>query len=51
MIEGLRGVSDDAKRSCGDGLLDKTIAIGRAAFHGHKDGAGMHAARVVFRRR
>ena len=48
MIESLFGVSDDAESSGGDGFLDEAIAVGRAAFHGHKNGAGAHAARVVF---
>ncbi len=48
MVEGLRGVGDDAERAGGDGFLDVAIAVGRAAFHGDEDGAGAHAARVVF---
>ena len=48
MIEGRRGVSDDAERAGGDGLVDVAIAVGRAALHGDEDGAGLDAARVVF---
>ena len=47
MVEGLRGVGDDAERAGGDGFLDVAIAVGRAALHGHEDRAGAHAARVV----
>ena len=48
VVEGLRGVGDDAERARGDSLVDVAIAVGRAAFHGDEDGAGAHAARVVF---
>ena len=48
MIEGLRGVGDDAERAGGNGLVDVAIAVGRAAFHGDENRAGTHAARVVF---
>ena len=48
MIEGGRGVSDDAERAGGEGLVDVAIAVGRAALHGDEDGAGPHAAGVVF---
>ena len=47
MVESLLGVSDDANCARSNGILDKTIAVGRAAFHGHEDGALPHAARVV----
>ena len=47
MVEGLRGVGEDAQRARGDGLLDVAIAVCRAAFHGHEDRAGPDAARVV----
>ena len=47
MVEGLRGVGNDAERAGGDGLVDIAIAVGRAALHGDKDRAGPHAARVV----
>ena len=48
MIEGRRGVGDDAEGACGEGFVDVAIAVGGAAFHGDEDGAGTDAARVVF---
>ena len=48
MVEGGRGVGDDAKRACGEGFVNVAIAVGRAALHGDEDCAGTHAARVVF---
>ncbi len=48
MIEGGRGVGDDAKSARGEGLFDVAIAVGGAAFHGDEDGTGLDAARVVF---
>ena len=48
MIEGGRGVGDDAEGAGGEGLVDVAIAVGRAALHGDEDGAGADAARVVF---
>ena len=48
VVEGLRGVGDDAERAGGDGFFDVAIAVGRAALHGDEDRAGAHAAGVVF---
>ncbi len=47
MIEGLRGVRDDADGACGNRFVDIAIAVGGAAFHRDENGAGMDAARVV----
>jgi hypothetical protein len=48
MVEGGRGVCDDAERAGGDGFVDVAIAVCRAALHGDKDCAGPHPAGVVF---
>jgi hypothetical protein len=42
MVEGLRGIGDDAERTGGERLVDVAVAVGRSAFHGDEDGAGAH---------
>jgi hypothetical protein len=48
MVEGGRGVGDDAESAGGKSFFDVTIAVGRAAPHGDEDGAGTDSAGVVF---
>ena len=48
MIEGRRGIGDDAERAVGEGFVDVAIAVGGAALHGDEDGARLDAARIVF---
>ncbi len=40
VVEGRRGVGNDAERARGNGLLHVAIAVGRAALHGDKNAPG-----------
>ena len=48
VAEGLRRVGDDAEGTGDRGFPDEAVAVGRAAFHGDEDCAGMDAAGIVF---
>ena len=47
MVEGGRGVGDDAQRARRNSPVHIAVAVGRTALHGHKDRAGQHTTGVV----
>src|ERR1700743_2441914 len=48
MIEGWRGVRDNAESARGNGFFDEAIAVRRASARRNEDRSGTDAARVVF---